>query len=339
MNAIAARADRWLAQRWYGGVAPGVVLRVLARAFGWWVARRAEAYRAGRMRVERIGAAVIVVGNVVVGGTGKTPLTIALAHWLLAQGRRPGVVTRGYGRRGREPLWARAATDPRLAGDEPVLIAQRTDVPVRVDRDRVRGAHELVAAGCDVVIADDGLQHYRLGRDLEIEVVDAARGYGNGLPLPAGPLREPLARARRCDLRVIAGDAERTDDAAMPPTFRMRLQPLTAMALASGERVALDVFRGHRVHALAGIGNPSRFFATLRALGIEPIEHVFADHHAFRADDLAFADALPVLMTEKDAVKCRGFADARCFAVAVEAQLTPAFYHALSAALLRSEGR
>jgi len=336
VSAIAARAERWLAQRWYGGVAPGPLLRALAGAYACWVRRRLAGYQAGRYRVQRIAVPVIVVGNVVVGGTGKTPLVIALAQWLLAQGKHPGVVTRGYGRRGRTPVWAEPASDPRAAGDEPVLIAQRTGVPVRVDGDRVRGARALVDAGCDVVLADDGLQHYRLGRDLEIELVDAGRGYGNGLLLPAGPLREPLARARRCDLRVIAGGVGvAIDDAAAPASasasvLRMRLQPLAVVAVASGEQRSLAEFRGRRVHALAGTGHPQRFFALLRGYGVEVLEHPFADHHAFTASDLAFADDWPLLMTEKDAVKCRAFADARCFAVAVEAVLAPAFYDAVA---------
>lgn len=256
---MAVAVERWLARRWYGGVAPGALLRAVARVFGCWAARRADAYQAGRARVERLGVPVIVIGNVVVGGTGKTPLTIALVHWLRAQGKRPGVVTRGYGRRSRAPVWATPSSDPHVAGDEPVLIAQRTGALVRVDADRVRGAQALVAAGCDVVLADDGLQHYRLGRNLEIEVVDAERGYGNGLLLPAGPLREPLARALRCDLRVLTGGDATLRDAGTVPAFAMHLRATAACALGSGEAHALSAFRGRRVHALAGIGHPQRF--------------------------------------------------------------------------------
>lgn len=322
--------ERWLARRWYAGVAPGPLLRLLARGYGWWVGRRAQRYRSGRAKSVRIAAPVWVVGNVVVGGTGKTPLTIALVRWLIEHGYRPGVVTRGYGRRTREPVWAEANGDPDVTGDEPILIASRTGVPVRVDRDRVAGARELLQAGCNVVVADDGLQHYRLGRDLEIEVVDHARGYGNGLMLPAGPLRESIARAHRCDLHVLAGTGPSSSTPLDGGAFAMCLREWAVVAMGSGERCALEDFRGRRVHAVAGIGNPQRFFASLRALGIEPIEHAFPDHHRFTARELRFDDDLPVLMTEKDAVKCRDFAAAHWFAVAVEAQLAPAFYHALA---------
>lgn len=334
---MAAGAERWLARRWYGGVAPGLLLRALANVFGWWTVRRARAYQTGRAVVERIDVPVIVIGNVVVGGTGKTPLTIALAQWLLMQGKRPGVVTRGYGRRGSAPVWATPSSDPRAAGDEPVLIARRTGVPVRVDTDRVRGARALVAAGCDVVLADDGLQHYRLGRDLEIEVVDAERGYGNGMLLPAGPLREPLVRARRCDVRVLTGGDAMRSDASVLSAFALRLHPTAVLTLGSGEAHPLSAFRGRRVHALAGIGHPQRFFATLRAQGMVVHEHPFPDHHAFQAGDLAFADDWPILMTEKDAVKCRAFATARCFVLAVDAVLAPAFYDAVATRLFEAK--
>ncbi|PKM09044.1 MAG: tetraacyldisaccharide 4'-kinase [Gammaproteobacteria bacterium HGW-Gammaproteobacteria-4] len=325
---IRSTLEPWLLRRWYGGVAPGLVLRALAWLFAWQVARRTAAYRGGRRAVHRLDVPVLVVGNLVAGGSGKTPAVIALVQYLKAQGWRPGVATRGYGRRGSTPLWAVADSDPHAVGDEPVVIARRCAVPVRVDADRVRAARELVAAGCDLVLADDGLQHYRLGRDIEIEVRDAVRGYGNGLMLPAGPLREPPTRANACDFRLLTS-AEHVPD--LPPgSFAMRIVPGLAIGLHGGDPRALSTFSGQRVHAVAGIGRPERFFATLRAAGIDLIEHAFVDHHRFSAGDLAFDDELTVLMTEKDAVKCRRFASDRCFALAIDAELSAAFYDALS---------
>ena len=324
---IRAWLEPWLLRRWYGDVVPGPLLRALAGLYGWQVARRVAAYRGGRRTQHRVAVPVLVVGNLVAGGSGKTPAVISLAQHFTASGRRPGVLTRGYGRRGNTPSWASADSDPRLTGDEPIVIARRSGVPVRVDADRVRAARALIAAGCDLLLTDDGLQHYRLGRDIEIEVRDAARGYGNGLLLPAGPLREPLARARQCDFRLVTGAA----DALAPQdgSFAMPIVPGSLMRLHDGDLCALSAFRGQRVHAVAGIGRPQRFFTTLRSAGIAVVEHAFADHHRFCPRDLRFGDDLAVLMTEKDAVKCQPFANERCFALAVDAVLPAAFYAAL----------
>jgi len=324
---IRAWLEPWLLRRWYGGVAPGQLLRALAGVFAWLVGRRAAAYRTGRRAVQRVDVPVLVIGNLVAGGSGKTPAVIALAQHLKVRGWRPGVVTRGYGRRGSTPLWAVADSDPRAVGDEPVVMARRSGVPVRVDADRVRGARALIAAGCDLVLADDGLQHYRLGRDIEIEVIDALRGYGNGRMLPAGPLREPPARADACDFQLLTGaDHDHTGKAG---SFAMHIVPALVTRLDGSEPRQLSAFRGQRVHALAGIGRPERFFATLRDAGIAVLEHAFADHHRFSAGDLHFGDGLAVLMTEKDAVKCQRFATESCFVLAIDALLPEAFYDAL----------
>lgn len=324
---IRAWLEPWLLRRWYGGVAPGPLLRALATVFGWQVARRMAKYRSGRRVVHRVAVPVLVVGNLVAGGSGKTPVVIALAQHLQAKGWCPGVATRGYGRRGSAALWASADSDPGAVGDEPVLIARRSGVPVRVDGDRVRAARALIAVGCDLVLADDGLQHYRLGRDIEIEVRDAARGYGNGRLLPAGPLREPPERADACDFHLLTG--ARDDAERQAGSFAMQIVPGSLMRLHDGDLCPLSAFRGQRVHAVAGIARPERFFVTLRGAGIDVIEHAFVDHHRFTASDLEFDDDLPLLMTEKDAVKCRPFASARCFALVVDAVLPEAFYAAL----------
>jgi tetraacyldisaccharide 4'-kinase len=224
-------------------------------------------------------------------------------------------------------LWVDARTDPARGGDEPVLIARRTGAKVRAVRDRVAAARALVAEGCDIVVCDDGLQHYRLARDLEIEVVDARRRYGNGQLLPAGPLREPVERAARCDFHVV-----NATDGDGPPGFGewpMRLLADRALPLLGGRPQPLSSFAGQRVHAVAGIGDPERFFAMLRALGIAVVPHAFADHHRYVAGDFQFGSDLPVLMTEKDAVKCTAFVGERHYSVPIRAELPEAFWIAL----------
>ena len=313
---------------WFGEGAPPLTMRALSKVYAGVVAARAALYRRGWLRSRHPGKPVIVVGNVIAGGSGKTPLTIALVERLRAEGFSPGVASRGYGRdEAGTPRWVDAALDPRLGGDEPVLIARRTGVPVRVDADRAAAAQALVDAGCDVIVCDDGLQHYRLARDVEIEVIDGRRRYGNGLPIPAGPMREPAARGARCDFRVLnlGGD----DGEAGFGEWPMRLMSDAVLAMRGARTAPLSAFAGQRVHAVAGIGDPERFFAMLRGQGIAVVPHAFADHHAYRAGDFAFGSDLPVLMTEKDAVKCAAFADARCWSVPIRAALPEAFWIAL----------
>jgi tetraacyldisaccharide 4'-kinase len=272
---------------------------------------------------------VIVVGNLTVGGAGKTPLVIWLCEHLQRAGHRPGVVSRGYGGRPpRLPLSVTAATAPSEAGDEPVLIAARTGCPVVVDPDRPRAARALLAANdVDVIVADDGLQHYALARNLEIVVVDGRRRFGNGFCLPAGPLREPLSRLVTVDLVVVNG-------AGGAGEFALRLVGDRLANLADvAHTEPLTAWRGRRVHAVAGIGDPARFFTALTTAGLEVVEHPFPDHHAYRPDDLDFGDGLPVLMTEKDAVKCRTFAAARHWYLPVSAAPDAAFMAALDAKL------
>jgi tetraacyldisaccharide 4'-kinase len=307
---------------------PPFTARVLAALFGAGVRLRIVLYRYRLLPRHQAGIPVVVVGNIVAGGSGKTPLVIALVERLRAAGRIPGVATRGYGRDNEaQAVWVDAQTDPALGGDEPVLIARRTGARVRADRTRTAAARALKAAGCDVVVCDDGLQHYPLARDIEIEVLDARRRHGNGKLIPAGPLREPVGRAAGCDFHVLndsTGNAE--------PGFgewRMRLLADRALPLLGGRAVPLEEFTGRRVQAVAGIGNPERFFAMLRARGIAVVPHAFADHHRYTADDFEFGSDLPVLMTEKDAVKCAAFATERFFSVPVRADLPEAFWVAL----------
>jgi tetraacyldisaccharide 4'-kinase len=307
---------------------PSFSARLLSALYGGIVKARLALYRRGLLRRRQAGVPVLVVGNLVAGGSGKTPLAIALVERLRTAGWTPGVATRGYGRDdGARPLWVDARTDPARGGDEPVLIARRTGAKVRADRDRVAAARALVAEGCDIVVCDDGLQHYRLARDLEIEVVDARRRYGNGQLLPAGPLREPVERAARCDFHVV-----NATDGDGPPGFGewpMRLLADRALPLLGGRPQPLSSFAGQRVHAVAGIGDPERFFAMLRALGIAVVPHAFADHHRYVAGDFQFGSDLPVLMTEKDAVKCTAFVGERHYSVPIRAELPEAFWIAL----------
>ncbi|WP_242107361.1 tetraacyldisaccharide 4'-kinase [Luteimonas aquatica] len=325
---------------WFAGSVPWHA-RLLSRAYGMAIALRMRLFRAGLLRRVRVDRPVLVIGNLIAGGSGKTPLTVAVVERLRAMGWNPGVATRGYGRADAStPLWVDADTDPLLGGDEPVLIARRTRARVRADADRVAAARALIQAGCDIVVCDDGLQHYRLRRDLEIEVIDGRRRYGNGRLLPAGPLREPLERARGCDFHVLnigAGDGAEPGFGEWP----MRLAADQAWPLRGGRPRALDGFAGQRVHAVAGIGDPERFFAMLRGFGIAVVPHAFPDHHRYSAEDLRFGSDLPVLVTEKDAVKCAALANDRYFSVPVAAELPEAFWVALLdrvAALRETQG-
>lgn len=309
----------WFGARWYGARQPGLTLRALTAVFGSVVHLRRMAYQRGWLQAQRVRAPVIVVGNITVGGAGKTPLVIALVDYLRAQGWSPGVVSRGYGRQSRGQQVVAADTAPALGGDEPVLIARRCRVPVVVDVDRVAAARRVLALGCNVVVADDGLQYYRLRRDVEIEVIDGERRYGNARLLPAGPLREPAVRATACDLHVTNGGDARTGE------WSMRLGGETLVG-QDGRAKPLGALVGCRVHALAGIGHPRRFFDGLRQRGLELVEHPFADHHAYRPQDLQFDEALPIVMTEKDWVKCGAFAPPDSWSLPVRAELGDGFY-------------
>lgn len=280
-------------------------------------------------RSHRAGVPVLVVGNLTVGGSGKTPLVMWTAEHLHAMGFSPAIVSRGYGGSAEAPREATIASDPLEVGDEPMLLARRSGCPVWVGPDRVAviTALRLQHPDCNVVILDDGLQHYRLARDIEIAVVDA-RGFGNGLLLPAGPLREPPSRLRSVHA-VIAHDIDKAElqrYAGTTPLFAMTLQGDEAhRATDARERRSLRKFAGQRVHAVAGIGDPARFFRYLERFGVQPVAHPFPDHHPFAAEDLEFGDEDPVLMTEKDAVKCKRFAKPHHWVLPVSAAPEPAF--------------
>ncbi|HET7931774.1 MAG TPA: tetraacyldisaccharide 4'-kinase [Rhodanobacteraceae bacterium] len=322
-----------LQRRWYDPKAtpPWWTLPVTA-VFGCLSGLRRSMYRRGWLKSTRLPVPVIVVGNLGVGGTGKTPLTIALVEALRAHGFKPGVVSRGYGGTARVPTLLDAQPDPRVVGDEPALIRLRTGVPVAVGAERPAAARLLLQQGVDVVIADDGLQHYALARDIEICVVDGARRFGNARLLPAGPLREPLTRLHDVDFVVCNGGEPHAGEVSM------QLAMGDAVALSDPSRTRpLGDFKGERVHAVAGIGNPVRFFEALRAFGIDVVAHPFADHQSYKATDLAFGDDAPVLMTEKDAVKCRAFAAAHWWRVPVSARLPEPFLDDVASALARPQ--
>lgn len=286
-------------------------------------ALRRALFRAGLLASHRMPVPVIVVGNVTAGGTGKTPFVLWLVAQLRLDGWHPGIVTRGYGGRGPEPALVPGDGDPRECGDEPVLLARRAGCPVWRGRDRVAAGRALLAAhpGCDVIVSDDGLQHYRLTRDVEIALVDGSRGFGNGLPLPAGPMREPAGRLAACDLVVVK--LPRRAALSLPgDACGMQLGPVALRSLVAGAPdLPPDAFAGQRVHAVAGIGDPAQFFETLRRLRMEPVPHPFPDHHDYQPADLAFDDDLPIVTTEKDAVKSGPFEAARTWVLVVDAQL------------------
>ncbi|MBH3384129.1 MULTISPECIES: tetraacyldisaccharide 4'-kinase [Pseudomonas] len=317
-----AIADRLLAA-WYAGHPALALLRPLEALYRRVVTRKRARFLKGESASYRAPVPVIVVGNITVGGTGKTPMILWLIEHCRQQGLNVGVVSRGYGAKPPQLPWrVLADQSAEQAGDEPLLIVQRSGVPLMIDPDRARAVQALLASEpLDLILCDDGMQHYRLARDLELVLIDAARGLGNGRCLPAGPLREPAERLQGADAVLFNGAGE--DRAG---GFGLRLQPSALVNLRSGERRPLDHFpAGQRLHAVAGIGNPQRFFNTLQGLNWQPLPHPFADHAHFSARSLAFSPPLPLVMTEKDAVKCRAFAADDWWYLAVEAQPTPAF--------------
>jgi tetraacyldisaccharide 4'-kinase len=300
-------------RHWYRRTAVSLLLLPLGVLYCLLALLRRALYSAGALASVHVGRPVIVVGNITVGGSGKTPLVVWVARFLAGHGYRPGIVTRGY--RGESSDWpqiVRADSDPALVGDEPVLLARRAACPVVADPQRVHAARLLIERfGCNVIVSDDGLQHYRLARDFEIAVLDGVRRLGNGWCLPAGPLREPPHRLASVDACVTHG---------VPQGGELGMQLVESGFLSTRGEAASTAFGGQRVHAVAGIGNPARFFEHLRRLGVDVIEHPFPDHHRFAVAELDFGDGLPVIMTEKDAVKCERLDAGPFWYLAVEAR-------------------
>lgn len=288
-------------------------------------------YRSGLLAVQRVPVPVIVVGNISVGGTGKTPLIIWLTDHLKARGLKPGIISRGYGGgTKRWPQQVRADSNPYQVGDEPVLLAQRTGCPVAVSPYRYQAAIQLHQhTACDILLCDDGLQHLGLHRDLEIAVIDGDRRFGNGHCLPAGPLREKTSRLEHVDMLVANAKAGKNE-------FLMEYIPGEIISLLDESRTLdIEELKGQDVHAVAGIGNPQRFFSYLRSLGLRVILHQFPDHHDFSAEDVAYSTEGPVVMTEKDAVKCRTFANENHYYLKISVRMCNTFEHRFNTLLKR----
>ncbi|MDC6380909.1 tetraacyldisaccharide 4'-kinase [Pseudomonas graminis] len=316
-----AFTDRLL-DAWYNGHPALVLLRPLECLYRRVVNRKRARFLAGQGDIYKAPVPVVVVGNITVGGTGKTPLILWMIDHCRARGLRVGVVSRGYGSKPPSLPWRVLPQQPaEHAGDEPLLIVNRTGVPLMIDPDRSQAVRALAEEPLDLILSDDGLQHYRLNRDLELVLIDALRGLGNRRCLPAGPLREPVERLRSVDALLYNGASADREDG-----FGFQLKPSALVNLVTGERRPVDHFpRGQQVHAVAGIGNPQRFFNTLEGLHWRPVPHAFADHAVFSAQALSFTPALPLVMTEKDAVKCASFAAPDWWYLAVEAVPSPAF--------------
>lgn len=310
-----------LQYHWYRITPLHLLLLPLSLLFRALATLRRTLYRSRILTRKKLAVPVIVIGNISAGGTGKTPLTLALAQQLIRHGRHPLIVSRGHGGSAQQPQRVTPDSDVRQVGDEPLLMARRRLCPVWIGKDRAAAAQAALQANpqCDVVLCDDGLQHYRLRRDAEIAVIDGARGFGNGFMLPAGPLREPVSRLQTVDAVVV------NDGDASTGQYAMRLSgDIFHNLLDPGKTATAAELRKLRCHAAAGIGHPQRYFRHLAALGLNIVEHAFPDHHPYRAADLSFADCDAVLLTEKDAVKCSAFADERYWVLRVEAQIDPA---------------
>jgi tetraacyldisaccharide 4'-kinase len=327
-----AATEQKLNRIWYGDRPAPFWLRALVPLYRG--ANRLDRWQGIRRRPKDLEQAyIIVVGNLTVGGSGKTPLVVRLCRLLTQAGFKPGVVSRGYGRQERGLRLVGASSDPRTVGDEPLLIARQAGVPVIVAENRCLAARTLLERGVDLIVADDGLQHYRLPRDLEICVVDGSRLFGNGRALPAGPLREPLERLATVDYIVVNGDPS-----VMPEPYAavgMHMQGSVLRALDSAQSWRLSQFAGCRANAIAGVGNPERFFELLRQARIKIEAFPFPDHHVYTpADFEAMEPDLPLLMTEKDAVKCRALGLVNAWALEVEAVLPSDWESALLARVI-----
>jgi tetraacyldisaccharide 4'-kinase len=285
-----------------------------------------------KSRPPELTVPVVVIGNISAGGTGKTPLLIALTQQLKAEGFSPGVISRGYGGQGANyPMQVSASENPAIAGDEPVLIARKTDCPVVIDPDRSAALNYLLETNnVDVVLSDDGLQHYKLYRDIEVAVVDGQRLFGNGLCLPAGPLREPVKRLMNSDFVVLNGAAE----SALPilePAVQMTMEPKILVNLATGEKRPFGgapFNMGNKIQVVSGIGNPKRFYNVLEKLPYPIMPMAFPDHHQFSESDFQsdeFDEHQPVVMTEKDAIKCESFAKNNFWYLQAEVSLPDSF--------------
>lgn len=316
-----ARLESSLNAIWYGGQPVPAALRVLALLYALILKFRRWLYRVGIKKPSRLSVPVLVVGNITVGGTGKTPLTAWLATELSQRGWQPGIVSRGYGGSELNTVMLPLDAEPGRYGDEPVWLMRAAKCPVAIGRRRADAGRLLIERmHCDVVLCDDGLQHWSLARDLEVLVVDGERRFGNGRLLPAGPLREPESRAGNVDFVVVNGRTQAAGEIAMVVDAN-RLVAINDLTRAK----SLEEFQGLQVHAVAGIGNPERFFRMLEDKGMQVIRHPFPDHHHFRRSDFDFSPSLPIVMTEKDAVKCACLGLPEAYMVPIDVDLPSQF--------------
>lgn len=295
---------RWFQDAWYKEMYISSIFMPISMLYADFIRFRSFLYRIGVLGKTKLPATVIIIGNITVGGTGKTPLILWLARFLREEGYKPGIVSRGYGGNAEIwPQWVDNQSTVEQIGDEAVLIAKRSDCPISVGPERAKAAQLLLdKTDCNIIISDDGLQHYALERDIEVAVIDGERRFGNGYMLPCGPLREPVERLQTVDLLIINGIAEEDNE------FSMEIKGDIAVNLVTKEEKLLTDFALSPCHALAGIGNPKRFFDLLERQKISIDCHAFQDHHQFIAEDITFDDDKPVLMTEKDMIKCPAFA-------------------------------
>ena len=322
------KLQTWFEQQWQTKSWAQLALLPLSWLFGLLVKMRRLCYRCGLLKTKALPVPVVVVGNIAVGGSGKTPVVIDLVLQLKKAGFHPGVISRGYGGRQVGEVFAHSA--PSELGDEPVLIAQRAVCPVWVNPDRVQAGRDLLYAHpeCDIVISDDGLQHYRLKRDIEIAVVQHPYGLGNRRLLPAGPLREAMSRLKQVHALVETGDTGATisPDNITPPQFSMTLQSRALVSLDQATTKLPSDFLGQTFIAVAGIAHPQRFFNTLQQLGLQIETHSFVDHHGFVLDDFKawqnISKNMPIVMTEKDAVKCRSLGLNNAWYLPVQADIS-----------------
>jgi tetraacyldisaccharide 4'-kinase len=312
---------------WYSSHPLAIALLPLSWIYSLIIMLRRLCYQSGLIAVNQIDAPVIIVGNIAVGGTGKTPLVIWLAEYFKGKGFRPGIISRGYGGKfSGKSQQVRPDSNPTLVGDEPVLISKRTNCPVAIAVQRRKAAEELIEhCGCNLILCDDGMQHYSLGRDLEIAVIDGQRRFGNGHCLPAGPLREPITRLKTVDFVVSKYTAGRHE-------YKMEYTYGDLVWLKDPSRtMPVSELNGQSVHAISGIGNPNRYYSYLRNNKLHIINHEFPDHHPFTKEDVTFHDSLPVVMTEKDAVKCTDYATEHHWYLPITAVLPESFTYRLEA--------
>lgn len=332
MNGLRDFAASRLNALWYGSNPIYWLLWPLSLIYRGLVAVRRLAFRQAWMDSQDVGVPVVVIGNLTVGGTGKTPLTIWLAQRLIEGDFRVGIVCRGYGGVASDwPQLISESSDVEMVGDEAKLLARRTSCPVAAGPDRVAATRMLLQSGpLDVILSDDGLQHYRLRRSFEIAVVDGTRGLGNGLCLPAGPLREPASRLREVDA-VVVNEGE----FGHVGVIHAGIKAVRVVELSTGSEKSLADFEDQSVHAVAAIGNPGRFFDLLSRHGLVVEPHPLADHAILSPGDLTFGDERPVLMTEKDAVKC-GSSEARnLWCVVMDLEFSPGEGENLERMLMR----